>query len=86
MPAGYIIAQVEITDPEAYEAYRAQVPATTARVRGGWGSVPCSSGLVGVLCIAVNEDQGCVQRNRAGRAVRGQGEPGSGPSLLRGRL
>ncbi|MDP6344974.1 MAG: DUF1330 domain-containing protein [Alphaproteobacteria bacterium] len=34
MPAGYIIAQVEITDPEAYEAYRAQVPATIAEYDG----------------------------------------------------
>jgi uncharacterized protein (DUF1330 family) len=39
--AGYIIAEVQITDPEAYERYKASVPATLAAyggkfvVRGG---------------------------------------------------
>jgi uncharacterized protein (DUF1330 family) len=39
--AGYIIADVQITDPEAYERYKADVPATLAAyggkflVRGG---------------------------------------------------
>lgn len=39
--AGYIIADVQITDPEAYERYKAAVPATLAAyggkfiVRGG---------------------------------------------------
>lgn len=39
--AGYIIADVQITDPEAYEQYKATVPATLAAyggkflVRGG---------------------------------------------------
>jgi len=39
--AGYIIVDVQITDPEAYERYRAAVPATLAAyggkfiVRGG---------------------------------------------------
>ena len=32
--AGYIIADVQITDPEAYERYKAAVPATLA-VYGG---------------------------------------------------
>ena len=34
MPAGYVIAQVEVTDPETYETYRAQVPATVAKFGG----------------------------------------------------
>lgn len=39
--AAYVIAQVEITDPQAFERYRAEVPATLAAfggrfiVRGG---------------------------------------------------
>lgn len=39
--AAYVIAQVEITDPQAFERYRAEVPATLAGfggrfiVRGG---------------------------------------------------
>ena len=39
--AGYLIAQIEITDPDAFEAYRAVVPAVIAKfggrylVRGG---------------------------------------------------
>ena len=39
--AGYIIVDVEVTDPEAYERYKASVPATLAAyggkflVRGG---------------------------------------------------
>jgi len=46
--AGYIIADVQITDPEAYEQYKAAVPATLAAyggkflVRGG-----CSESLEG---------------------------------------
>lgn len=41
MPAAYMIADVKVTDPEAYEDYKAQVPATIAKyggeylVRGG---------------------------------------------------
>ena len=41
MPAAYIIAQVEVQDPEVYAEYRAQVPATVKKyggefiVRGG---------------------------------------------------
>ena len=39
--AGYLIAHIEVTDPEAFEAYRAVVPAVIAKfggrylVRGG---------------------------------------------------
>lgn len=39
--AGYVIAEVEVTDPATYEDYRKQVPATVAQyggkflVRGG---------------------------------------------------
>jgi uncharacterized protein (DUF1330 family) len=39
--AGYIIVQIDVTDPEVYEEYKAQVPATTEKyggeylVRGG---------------------------------------------------
>jgi uncharacterized protein (DUF1330 family) len=39
--AGYFIAQIDVTDPQAYEAYRAAVPAVIAKyggrylVRGG---------------------------------------------------
>ena len=32
--AGYIIAEVQITDPEAYERYKATVPATIAAYGG----------------------------------------------------
>ena len=41
MPKAYVIAQVEVTDPEAYAAYRQQVPASLEAhggrfiVRGG---------------------------------------------------
>jgi uncharacterized protein (DUF1330 family) len=41
MPKGYVLAEVEVTDPATFEAYRAQVPATIAAyggrflVRGG---------------------------------------------------
>ena len=41
MPAGYIIAEVDVKNPKEYEAYRAQVPATVKKyggefvVRGG---------------------------------------------------
>lgn len=41
MPAGYIIAEVDVKNPEEYAAYREQVPATVAKyggefiVRGG---------------------------------------------------
>ncbi len=34
MPAAYVIAQVDVHDPEAYEAYKAQVPATVAQFGG----------------------------------------------------
>lgn len=34
--AGYVIAQVDVTDPDAFEAYRAQVPATLERYGGGF--------------------------------------------------
>jgi uncharacterized protein (DUF1330 family) len=39
--AAYMIAEIDVTDPQAYEAYRAKVPATLAQyggtyiVRGG---------------------------------------------------
>ncbi len=39
--AGYVIASIDVTDPETYEDYKAQVPATTEQyggeylVRGG---------------------------------------------------
>ena len=32
--AGYLIAQIEITDPDAFEAYRAVVPAVIAKFGG----------------------------------------------------
>lgn len=41
MPYAYVVAQVDVKDPAAYEEYRAQVPATIAKfggeylVRGG---------------------------------------------------
>jgi len=41
MPAGYIIAQIDVSDPDAFEEYRKLVPDTIARfggtylVRGG---------------------------------------------------
>jgi len=41
MPYAYMVAQVDVKDPAAYEEYRAQVPATLAKyggeflVRGG---------------------------------------------------
>jgi len=41
MPAGYIIAEVDVKNPKEYEAYRVQVPATVQQyggefvVRGG---------------------------------------------------
>lgn len=41
MPNAYVVAQVDVKDPAAYEEYRAQVPATLAKyggeflVRGG---------------------------------------------------
>jgi uncharacterized protein (DUF1330 family) len=41
MPKGYLLAEVEVTDPKLYEEYRAKVPATIAKyggrylVRGG---------------------------------------------------
>ena len=41
MPKGYVLAEVEVTDPAAFETYRGQVPATIAAyggrylVRGG---------------------------------------------------
>jgi uncharacterized protein (DUF1330 family) len=41
MPAGYIIAQIDVSDPAAFEEYRKLVPATIAKfggeylVRGG---------------------------------------------------
>ena len=41
MPKGYVVAEVEITDPGLYDQYRAMVPATLKRyggqflVRGG---------------------------------------------------
>ena len=34
MPAAYVIAQVEITDPEVYAGYIEQVPATVAQHGG----------------------------------------------------
>jgi len=34
MPAAYVVAQVDITDPEAYARYREQVPATVAKYGG----------------------------------------------------
>ena len=41
MPAAYVIAEIEVVDPAAYEDYRKQVPAVIAKyggkflVRGG---------------------------------------------------
>lgn len=34
MPYAYVVAQVDVKDPDAYEEYRAQVPATIARYGG----------------------------------------------------
>ncbi len=34
MPLGYVIAQVNVTDPEAFEKYRIQVPAVTQSYGG----------------------------------------------------
>ena len=29
MPFGYVVSQVDVTDPEAFEKYRSQVPQVT---------------------------------------------------------
>lgn len=34
MPPAYVIAQVDVKDPQAYEDYKAQVPATIAKYGG----------------------------------------------------
>jgi len=34
MPYAYVVAQVDVKDPAAYEEYKAQVPATIARYGG----------------------------------------------------
>jgi uncharacterized protein (DUF1330 family) len=34
MPYAYVVAQVDVKDPAAYEEYRAQVPATIAKFGG----------------------------------------------------
>ena len=34
MPYAYVVAQVDVKDPAAYEEYRAQVPATIAKYGG----------------------------------------------------
>ena len=36
MPAGYIIAQIDISDAAAFEEYRAQVPATIEQYGGAY--------------------------------------------------
>lgn len=48
MPYAYVIAQVDVKDPVAYEEYRAQVPATLAKYGGEFivrgGQVECLEG------------------------------------------
>jgi uncharacterized protein (DUF1330 family) len=48
MMAGYVIAQVEITDPETFKEYQEQVPPTIARYAGEYlvrgGSVEVREG------------------------------------------
>ena len=36
MPAGYIVAQIDISDAAAFEEYRAQVPATIEQYGGAY--------------------------------------------------
>lgn len=55
--AGYLVAEIEITDLEGYKQYRAEVPAVIARhggrylVRGGATELLEGSGAVGRVVV-----------------------------------
>lgn len=48
MPKGYVIGQIDVTDPEAYKEYAAKVPATIAQFGGRYlvrgGKSECKEG------------------------------------------
>ena len=50
MPKGYVIGQIDVTDPEAYKEYAAKVPATIAHFGGRYlvrgGKSECKEELV----------------------------------------
>ena len=58
MPA-YIIAEIEVTDPEAYEGYRARTPEVVARYGGRFivrgGRAECLEGEAGPARLVVLE-------------------------------
>ena len=57
MPFGYVVSQVDVTDPEAFEKYRSQVPQVTE----GFGGQYLARG---VESKCVLRDQGSLEIER----------------------
>ena len=66
--AAYIIAEVEVTDPETYQSYRAQTPGVVARyggrfiVRGGAAETLEGDGPPGRLVVLEFPDLAAARR------------------------
>jgi uncharacterized protein (DUF1330 family) len=66
--AAYIIAEVEVTDPETYQSYRAQTPGVVARyggrfiVRGGAAETLEGKGQPGRVVVLEFEDLASARR------------------------
>ncbi|GAN76060.1 DUF1330 domain-containing protein [Acidisphaera rubrifaciens] len=56
---GYLVASVEVTDPDAYAAYRAQVPAVVERFGGRFlvrgGTIEAKEGDLGIERLVILE-------------------------------
>ena len=56
---GYLIASVEVTDPDAYADYRAQVPAVVERFGGRFlvrgGAIEAKEGDLGIARLVILE-------------------------------
>jgi len=95
MPAAYVIAEIEITHPEGYKEYTAQVPATIQKyggrflVRGGRTQV-LEGGAQVVGLAGIPEAQGAAQgqqqrppaADRRARVLGVRAEPRSQPVLV----
>ena len=66
--AAYVIAEIEVTDPQAYEAYRARTPGVIAQyggrfiVRGGAAEALEGEGRPGRLVVVEFADMAAARR------------------------
>jgi uncharacterized protein (DUF1330 family) len=87
--AAYVIAEIEVTNPEGYEAYRTQVPATLEQYGGTYivrgGAIEAIEGeTVGRMVILQFED--VVAANRWYHSPEYQSIVGSRQANSTGRL